>query len=93
MAQYHQLDSSNKVNIKFNNKNIERVKEEKQLGITLDELSELHSHANKYSALQILKLLKRDTPYYLRKQLCESLILSKLDYCNICSKHYCNIKK
>ena len=27
MAQYHQLDSSNKVNIKCNNKNIERVKE------------------------------------------------------------------
>ena len=47
MAQYHQLDSSNKENIKFNNKNIERVKEEKQLGITLDELSELHSHVNK----------------------------------------------
>ena len=27
MAQYHQLDSSNKVNIKCNNENIERVKE------------------------------------------------------------------
>ena len=27
MAQYHQLDSSNKVKIKCNNKNIERVKE------------------------------------------------------------------
>ena len=27
MAQYHQLDSSNKVNIKCNNKNIERIKE------------------------------------------------------------------
>ena len=27
MAQYHQLDSSNKVNIKCNKKNIERIKE------------------------------------------------------------------
>ena len=27
MAQYHQLESSNKVNIKCNNKNIERIKE------------------------------------------------------------------
>ena len=33
MAQYHQLDSSNKVNIKCNNKNIERVKKYKLLDI------------------------------------------------------------
>ena len=37
MAQYHQLDSSNKVNIKCDNENIERVKEYKLLGIILDE--------------------------------------------------------
>ena len=36
MAQYHQLDSCNKVNIKCNNKNWERVKEYKLLGIILD---------------------------------------------------------
>ena len=39
-----------------------------------------------YTTLRILKLLKRYTPYYLWKQLCESLILSKLDYCNILFK-------
>ena len=33
MVQYHQLDSSNKVNIKCNNKNIERVKKYKLLDI------------------------------------------------------------
>ena len=33
MAQYHQLDSSNKVNIKCNNKNIERIKKYKLLDI------------------------------------------------------------
>ena len=33
-----------------------------------------------------VKLLKRYAPYYSWKQLCESLILSKLDYCNISFK-------
>ena len=52
---------------------------------------ELHSQVNKilkdgYSTLQILKLLERYAPYHIRKQLCESLILSKLDYCNILFK-------
>ena len=47
MAQYHQLDSSNKLNIKCNNKNIERVKEFKLLGIILDKHFELHSQVNK----------------------------------------------
>ena len=90
-AQYHQLDGSNKVNIKCNNKNIERVRECKLLGIILDGHFELHSHVNKilkdgYSTLRILQLLKRYAPHYLRKQLCESLILSTLDYCNILLK-------
>ena len=72
-------------------KRIERVKEYKLLGVILDEHFELHSHVNKilrdgYSTLRTLKLLKRYAPYYLRKQLCESLILSKLDYCNILFK-------
>ena len=89
MAQYHQLDSFNKANIKCDNENI--VKEYKILGILLDEYFEIHSHVNKilkdgYSTLRILKLLKRYAPYYIRKQLCESLILSKLDYCNILFK-------
>ena len=56
MAQYHQLDSSNKVNIKCNNKNIERVKGYKLLGIILDEHFGLHSHVD---PLYELKLSKR----------------------------------
>ena len=52
---------------------------------------ELQSHVNKilkdrYSTLQTLKLGKRYIPYYLGKKLWESLILSKLDYCNILFK-------
>ena len=71
MAQYHKLDSSKKVNIKCNNKTIERVKECKLLGIILDKHFQLHSHVDKilkdgYSTLPILKLLKRYAPYYLR---------------------------
>ena len=59
---------------------------------------ELHFHVNKIlkdgcSRLRTLELLKRYTPYYLRKQLCESLILSKLDIAGFYSKHYHNIKK
>ena len=47
MAQYQQLERSNKVNIKCKNKNKETVKEYKLLGIILDENFELHSHVNK----------------------------------------------
>ena len=41
MVQYHQLDSFNKVNIKCNNRSIEKVKEYKLLGIILNEHFEL----------------------------------------------------
>ena len=60
MGQYQQLDSSNKVNIKCNNKNIERVKKYKLVGIILHEHFKLHSHVNTilkdgYSTLRTLK--------------------------------------
>ena len=53
MKEYHQLDSSNKVNIKCNNINIERVKKH----------FELYSHVNNilkddYSTLQTLETIK-----------------------------------
>ena len=47
MAHYHQLDSSNKINIKCDNENIQTVKEYKLFGIILDEHFELYSHVNK----------------------------------------------
>ena len=79
MAQYHKQNSSKKVNIKCNNKTIERANEYKLLGIILDKHFELQSHVDKilkdgYSTLQILKLLKHYAPYYLRNQLSASLI-------------------
>ena len=80
MMQYHQLDSYNKVNIKCNNKIIKRVKEHKLLHLILDEDFELQSHVKKilkygYSTLWILRLLKRYTPFYLQKQLCDFNII------------------
>ena len=79
MVQYHKLDSSKTVNIKCNNKTIERVNEYKLLGVILDKHFELHSHVDKtlkddYSTLRTLKLLKHYAPYYLPNQLSASLI-------------------
>ena len=36
-----------------------------------------------YGSIAMLKKLRRFTPYNIRKQLAEALILSKLDYCNV----------
>ena len=35
-----------------------------------------------YSALSVIRKLKNIAPYHTRKQLAETLILSKIDYCN-----------
>ena len=72
MAQYNQLHNSHKVNIKCNNKNIERIKEYKPLCIVIDEHFVLHSHVKRilkdgYSTLRTLKLLKSFTAYYIMK--------------------------
>ena len=54
------------------------------LELIIDKNFELNSHVIKvlkdgYSTLRKLKLSKRYTPLYVRKQVCESLIVSKLD--------------
>ena len=55
--------------------------------LIVDEHFELKDHINKtikesYATLRTLKKLKRFTSFTTRKQLAESLLLSKLDYCN-----------
>ena len=70
-----------------NNTELERVAEWKLLGLTIDENLTLNNHISKmlkdsYSHLSILKKLKRYTSQYVCKQLVESLIFSRLDYCN-----------
>ena len=36
-----------------------------------------------YGSIIVLKKLRRFTPYNIRQQLAEAVILSKLDYCNV----------
>ena len=70
-----------------NNTELERVTEWKLLAVTIDENLTLNNHISKmlkdsYSHLSILKRLKRYTSQSVHKQLVESLIFSRLDYCN-----------
>ena len=86
MSKRHQLKEE-KINVKCNNITLERVSEWELLGITHEEHFYLDKHISKllkdcYSSLSMLKKLKRYTTLPVRKQLTESLILSKLDYCN-----------
>ena len=76
-----------KVNVKCNNITLERVSEWKLYGTTFDEDFHLGKHMSKllkdcYSSLSMLKKLKRYTTLPVQKQLTESLIFSRLDYCN-----------
>ena len=69
------------------NTELERVTEWKLLGLTIDENLTLNNHISKMlkhscSHLSILKKLKRYTSQSVRKQLVESLVFSKLGYCN-----------
>ena len=88
VSQHHQLYNNNILKRNYNNQTIERVQQCKLLGVVIDEHFELYTHVrnifkNGYSALKILKKIKRYTSYQTRKHLVESLILSKIDYCNV----------
>ena len=91
MSQHHQLYNNDILKINCNNQTIERVQQYKLLGVVIDEHFELYTHVrnilkNGYSTLKIFKKLKRYTSYQTRKHLVESLILSKIDYCNVSFK-------
>ncbi len=71
-----------------NAKALERVTSMKILGMTFDEHLNWGEHITSllsscYSVLAVLRKLKNLAPYFVRKQLVETLIISKLDYCNI----------
>ena len=73
--------------IRRNSTDLERVTEWKLLGLTTDENLTRNNHISKmlkdsYSHLSILKNPKRYTSQSVRRQLVESLIFSRLDYCN-----------
>ena len=69
-------------------KDLERVKNTKLLGVHLDENLLWDEHVKNlasscYTTLASLRKIKHFTPCKLRKHLAESLILSRLDYCDI----------
>ena len=91
MSQHHQFYNYDILKISYDNQTIKRVQQYKLLGVVIDEHFELYTHVrnifkNGYSALKILKKIKRYTSYQTRKHLVESLILSKIDYCNVLFK-------
>ena len=88
LAQKHQLSDSNIYQIKCNEKAVKRVQSTKRLGINFDENLSWKDHVNNvvkscYGTLQILRQFKRFTPLYVRKTLAETLVLSKISYCNV----------
>ena len=75
------------VELKCKDKTLENVSEFKLLGITIDKNLNWKKHINNvtkscYATPSVLRKIKRYTPLPVRKQLAESLILSKLDYYN-----------
>ena len=77
--------------ISCNNQTVEIRQHYKFLGVAIDEHFELYTHVrnifkNGYSTLKISKKLKRYTSCQTQKHLVESLILLKIDYCNVLFK-------
>ena len=98
MSRYHHLDKADTYSVVFNRNEIknkiERKDSMKILGMKVDQHLTWEEHVanvikSSYDTLRSLKLLKRYTPYKLRKT-AEALILSKIDYGSVA---YQNIPK
>ena len=84
MARRHEFDYEIR---SIDDKTIERVKDFKLLGVTFSQDMKWNAHVNlatfkAYGTLKTLSKIKRFMPYHVRKQLAESLVLSRLDYGN-----------
>ena len=67
---------------------IERIFEVKVLGMTFNEHLTWRNHINAitqncYSTLKSLRIFKRSADFKLRRSLAQSLILSRINYCNV----------
>ena len=87
MSRYHHLDNADTYSVALNgNKTENRVKRKdsmKILGMKVDKHLTWEEHVanvikSSYDTLRLLKLLKKYTPYKVRKILAEALILWKL---------------
>ena len=84
LARVHNLED-HQVNLTANGQMLERVTTTHLLGTELQQNLDWNSDTNTkisscYATLSVLRKLKNLAPFQVRKQLAESLILSKLDY-------------
>ena len=88
MAARHSLRKSETVQLVVDDKEIEVVDNYKLLGVHINHTLTWDKHVSEtlskgYGILAVLRKLKNMAPFHLRKQLAESLVLSKIDYCDI----------
>ena len=86
MEKLHGLEQD-VVKFKCKDKTLENGEKFKLLGITIGKSLNWEKYINSttnncYATLSVLRKIKRHTPLAVRKQLAESLILSKTDYYN-----------
>ena len=82
MARAHSLQPAS-INISCNGESLERVTSTKLLGVHMQEHLTWNIHINElvtssYRALAVLNKLRNLAPFRVKKQLAESLILSRL---------------
>ena len=87
MARVHSL-STHELGLTISEMPLERVRLFKLLGVHIDEHLKWDEHISHllkscYGVLRTLRKLKNFTEFKLRKQLAETLIISKLDYCDV----------
>ena len=75
------------LNIKCSGKSIQRVSSTKLLGVHINQHLTWEDHITNtlsscYGTLSVLRKIKNFAPLLIRKHIVESLVLSKLDYCN-----------
>ena len=86
MSQVHSLQDY-ATDIRCNGVSLERVTKYKLLGVTFDQDMTWNEHITQlisscHSALSVIRKLQHIASYHTRKQVAETLILSKIDYCN-----------
>ena len=84
MSRTHDLDKT-MLQIASGGKQLERVNSQKLLGVNLSTNLKWNVHVDEvlkatYGTLRTLKQIKRMTPFNLRKNLAEALVLYKIDY-------------